>query len=277
MSLENAIHSLVALTGEQRLGGFRQQGPQRLRGCRVWPRTRQQPRLQQRVSGQQISLSVVAKRVLDRAFAIGACQQRRSSQAAAGAWTPLYLTRGCEVNQARLAPRVPGVEHRCLAAVPEQKSNRFRCGIRATDRPISAASQRTTRRLSDVIADCTSTGRTHRAVSYTSVGGRVCSDVSTDALAVPPLDSARLGQYGKTSGRCFLPLATTRSRAGRARRSRRSDARRHRPHSHRRRARSQQAVLDGMIGAKSAPAIGPSRSRYKPSNKEALRCHRKQS
>jgi len=174
-------------------------------------------------------------------------------------------------------PRVPGVEHRCLAAVPEQKSNRFRCGIRAPGRAISVASQHTTRRLSDVIADCPSAGRTRRAVSHAPAAGCRGSVVDTDARAVPPLDSARVGQYGQTRRRCVQPPANTCSQPGRTRRSRRSDARRHRPHSHRRRVRSQQAVLDGMIGAKSAPAIGPSRSRYKPSNEEALRCHRKQS
>src|SRR6516162_11785714 len=79
--VENAIHSLVALTRKQCLGGICEQSLQRLWRCGAWPGTRQQPRVQECVPSEQISLSIMTKRVLDRAFKIGACQQRHASQA----------------------------------------------------------------------------------------------------------------------------------------------------------------------------------------------------
>jgi len=63
--------------------------------------------VQQRVSGKQIGLCEMAKRVLDRAFEIGACQQPYASQAERRGISRqnFYLPGGSAVNRASLAAK----------------------------------------------------------------------------------------------------------------------------------------------------------------------------
>ena len=80
--IKNLVQSLVALTREQRLSRLRQQGSERLWSCGTPLRACQESRAQQRILSEEIGLSILTKRVLDRAFEIGACQQRYDSRAA---------------------------------------------------------------------------------------------------------------------------------------------------------------------------------------------------
>ena len=134
------VQPLVALTREQRLSGLRHQGSERLWTCGARLRACQESRAQQRVLSEQIGLSVMTKRVLDRAFEIGACQQRCDSRAA---------RRGVSSADAIPDTRLPvnqtasgsGRLNTLVPAGFEQKSNRFWRGMRAANRPTSARKQ----------------------------------------------------------------------------------------------------------------------------------------
>src|SRR5437899_227539 len=85
----------------------------------------------------------MAKRVFDRAFELGASQQRSASQAAGRASsgravpdTRLLCQPSRFLNSSRPTPPAH--------AGSEQKLNRFWRGIGTTDRPISAAAQKAT-------------------------------------------------------------------------------------------------------------------------------------
>ena len=132
------VQPLVALTREQRLSGLRHQGSERLWTCGARLRACQESRAQQRILSEQIGLSIMTKRVLDRAFEIGACQQRYDSRAARRGVSSVDPIPGTplSVNQTTSG------SGRLNTLVPpdfEQKSNRFWSGIRAANRPTSYA------------------------------------------------------------------------------------------------------------------------------------------